>query len=251
MSDMNNTPDLLEVGKRSYADLITSGKKLNEFKHRAMYVLVNAYATTLYEARVEPRAKDAEAYLISFGLDTFGKTYEDASSVEKGAMLDAVLEKSFGVVGETDRNRRLTMVKTINTAIALAERIDDISQVTLANGKHLEVPYTVLHEEPAEGAKQSEINRYKALRDTTCVLDKYSGDDSMPALESALRPKVQRGTQAPKVATFAKPVTITFEARVDAVAFAFHGKRELAIAVLKRFDDFEGSDDLAKWARVD
>ena len=247
---MNNT-DRTEIGLKAWSDLREAGSKMLSFKHRATYVLVNAYVDTIYSVNIET-ADGVE--VLSFGLSEFNDLYEAQTNKGKGAMLDAILERSFGVTGDDDKARRRELVKVIKTSILMAEKLDDASEVSLIRSKVggkmldvLQVPYTLLHDAPEEGAKQSEINKYNAMRDSLAALDAYSGDNSMAALESAVRPKVERGTPAPKVASFTPPAKITVEARIDAIAWAL-GKPDLAKRIIARVDQAGGMDDLTKWA---
>jgi hypothetical protein len=248
---IGNNNDRVAIGQKAWADLREAGSKMLSFKHRATYVLVNAYVDTIYSVNVET-ADGVE--VLSFGLSEFNDLYEAQTNKGKGAMLDAILEKSFGVTGEDDKARRNELVKVIRTSILMAEKLDDVSEVSMIRSKVggkmldvLQVPYTLLHEPPEEGAKQSEINKYNAMRDSLAALDAYSGDNSMSALERAVRPKQDRGTKAPQVATFTPPVKVTPEARLDALVFAL-GLPDMCKRILARVSEVGGMDELARWA---
>ena len=246
-----NVADRVETGMKAWQDLREAGSKMLSFKHRATYVLVNAYVDTLYSVNVE--TQDG-VEVLSFGLSEFNDLYEAQTNKGKGAMLDAILEKSFGVTGDDDKARRRELVKVIKTSILMAEKLDDVSEVSLIRSKVggkmldvLQVPYTLLHDAPEEGAKQSEINKFNAMRDSLAALDAYSGDNSMAALESAVRPKQERGTKAPQVAAFSKPSVVTPEARLDALIFAL-GRPDMCKRLLARVDEVGGLDELTRWA---
>ena len=245
---ISNVIDTLALGRQAWTSLQTAGKEMGKFNAKATFVLLQAFNTTLFECVVTPRGKDETDYVLSFGLDTFQDEYEKSSNVEKGAMICAITSKLFGEASPTP-NQRQSLLAVIKTACALAQRIDNPEEVTLSARGHLTIPYRIMHEEPAEDAKQSEINRYKAMKDSELVLDEPQGDNSYAEMVRKLKPKTQRGTQAAKVSHFVRPAVVTFEARVDAMAFAI-GNPAVAKKLVERLDEFDGMDDLKKFLGV-
>jgi hypothetical protein len=245
---ISNTPDTLALGRSAWSSLQTAGKEMGKFNAKATYVLLQAYNTVLFECVVTPRSKDETPYVLSFGLDTFHAEYDKSSNVEKGAMICAVTSKLFGESDPTP-NQRQSLLAVIKTSTALAEKLDDASEVTLSARGHLTIPYKIMHAEPAEDAKQSEINRYKAMKDTDLVLDEPQGDNSYAEMVRRLKPKTARGVAAPAVKHFVRPALVSFEARVDAMAFAI-GNPTIAKKLVERLDEFDGMEDLKKFLDV-
>ena len=238
--------DNLAIGREAISALNSAERNTATWQAKATFVLCQAYDTTLFEASVTPRTKDAETYVFSFSLDTLSRDWDNWTNGEKSAAVDLIFLKLFDVKQANDA-QRMALKRVLFPAIQLAGKcVMPSEDVALTPKGALTVPYYVMNVRP-DADDEAALARYTAMEDSRAFITGKRQGEYYADLVKALKPKAERGARqtTAKVQTGGK---VTRETVEEALAFAF-GRPALAKDIAALVYEEGGLDDLTKWVR--
>ena len=238
--------DIIAIGREAISALNSAERNTATWQAKATFVLCQAYDTTLFEAPVTPRTKDADTYILTFPLDTLARDWDNWTNGEKGAAVDLIFSKLFDVKQASDA-QRMALKRVLFPAIQLAGKCTMPSEdVALTPKGALTVPYHVMNARP-DADDEAALARYEAMEDSKAFITGKRQGEFYADLVKALKPRAERGARQ-TTAKAPTGVKVTRESVEEALAFAF-GRPALAKDIAALVYEDGGLDDLAKWIR--
>ena len=202
------------LGRKAVAKWNTGERDLGQGDAMATAALFYAWHTMNFQAKITDKRTGAVTDTLDFDLHDYHTrpcNKEDGSRDNKMtlARTEAVASAVFGIEPDKLTNAFKMRINRAMVRVAyLCSLGFDETHVKLSQRGHLQVPYTVMHDEPASDADERAIRDYNNNKGDFETLDGKDGQ-SLAALDRRAKPKETRtaqNTQASRAVEFAASV---------------------------------------------